>query len=217
MRKLLCLFQMGNSWAYGGCCLVTQSRLTLWWPHGLKHSRLLCPWNSPGKNTGVGCHDLLQGIFPTQGSNPYLPHCGWILYHWVTSDAQHNSNLCLCLHTAFVSVCISVFSFRVPYTIRFRAHLNLGCSYSQILAWITSSKTVIPDKGIFEGSGWTYLLRDSFSTHYRCFTYKDSKIKNNHAYVKEKFADITLGFPVLILPPARPKDSSQISLEKLSP
>ena len=35
---------------------------------------------SPGKNTGVGCHALLQGIFPTQGSNPGLPHCRWILY-----------------------------------------------------------------------------------------------------------------------------------------
>ena len=33
------------------------------------------PWDSPGKNTGVGCHFLLQGIFPTQGSNPGLPHC----------------------------------------------------------------------------------------------------------------------------------------------
>ena len=36
--------------------------------------------NSPGKNTGVGCHALLQGIFPTQGSNPGLPHCRWTLY-----------------------------------------------------------------------------------------------------------------------------------------
>ena len=36
--------------------------------------------DSPGKNTGVGCHALLQGIFPTQGSNPGLPHCGWTLY-----------------------------------------------------------------------------------------------------------------------------------------
>ena len=35
--------------------------------------------DSPGKNTGVGCHALLQGIFPTQGSNPGLPHRGWIL------------------------------------------------------------------------------------------------------------------------------------------
>ena len=37
--------------------------------------------DSPGKNTGVGCHALLRGIFPTQGLNPGLPHCRWILYH----------------------------------------------------------------------------------------------------------------------------------------
>ena len=36
---------------------------------------------SPSKNTAVGCHALLQGIFPTQGLNPGLPHCRWILYH----------------------------------------------------------------------------------------------------------------------------------------
>ena len=50
-------------------------------PHGLQPSRLLCPWNSPGKNTGVGCHSLLQGIFLTQGSNPGLLHCRQIFYH----------------------------------------------------------------------------------------------------------------------------------------
>ena len=59
--------------------LVARSYLTLW-PHGLKPSKLLCPWNSPGKNTEVGCHSLLQGIFPTQGSNPGLPHWKQILY-----------------------------------------------------------------------------------------------------------------------------------------
>ena len=37
--------------------------------------------DSPGKNTGVGCHAFLQGIFPIQGFNPGLPHCKWILYH----------------------------------------------------------------------------------------------------------------------------------------
>ena len=36
-------------------------------PYGQYPARLLCPWDSPGKNTGVGCHALLQGIFPTQG------------------------------------------------------------------------------------------------------------------------------------------------------
>ena len=44
-------------------------------PHGL-----FSPWNSPGQNTGVGSRSLLQGIFPTQGSIPGLPHCKQILY-----------------------------------------------------------------------------------------------------------------------------------------
>ena len=50
-------------------------------PHGLQPTRLLCPWNSPGKNTGVGSHSLLQRIFSTQESNPGLLHCRQILYH----------------------------------------------------------------------------------------------------------------------------------------
>ena len=48
--------------------------------YGLQLARLLCPWNSPDKNTGVGCHALLQGIFPTQRLNPGLPRCRRILY-----------------------------------------------------------------------------------------------------------------------------------------
>ena len=40
------------------------------WPQGLEPANLLCPWNSPGKNTGVDCQALLQGIFPTQRLNP---------------------------------------------------------------------------------------------------------------------------------------------------
>ena len=50
-------------------CLVAESCPTLLWPHGLWPIRLLCPWGFPGKNTGVGCHFFLQGIFLTQGSN----------------------------------------------------------------------------------------------------------------------------------------------------
>ena len=49
-------------------------------PHELQSARLLCPWNSPDKNTGVGCHSLLQGIFPTRGSTLSLLHCRQILY-----------------------------------------------------------------------------------------------------------------------------------------
>ena len=49
-------------------------------PHELYPTRLLCPWASPGKNTGGGCHAFLQGIFLTQGSNPGLLHCRRIPY-----------------------------------------------------------------------------------------------------------------------------------------
>ena len=62
-----------------GVLLVVQSSLTLCDPMDCSPP-VLCPWDSPGKNTGVGCHFLLQGIFLTQGSNPYLLHCGQILY-----------------------------------------------------------------------------------------------------------------------------------------
>ena len=49
-------------------------------PYGLESTRLVRPWNCPGKNTGVGCHFLLQGIFLTQGSNPGLLHGRQTLY-----------------------------------------------------------------------------------------------------------------------------------------
>ena len=58
-------------------------------PHGLQPTRLLYPWDSPGKNTGVGCHFLLQQIFPTQGSNPGLPHCRQTLYHLSHQGSQY--------------------------------------------------------------------------------------------------------------------------------
>ena len=58
------------------CCCCQSVMSNSLQPHGLQQStRFLCPWNSPGKNTGVGSHCLLQGIFPTQGSNPGLLHC----------------------------------------------------------------------------------------------------------------------------------------------
>ena len=50
-------------------------------PWTVQPARLLCPWNSLGKNTGVGSCSLLQGIVPTQGLNPGLPDCRQILYH----------------------------------------------------------------------------------------------------------------------------------------
>ena len=51
-------------------------------PHKLWPARLLCPWAFPSKNTRVGCHFLLQGIFPTQGWNSHLLLSRWVFYRW---------------------------------------------------------------------------------------------------------------------------------------
>ena len=61
-------------------------------PHGLFPARLLCPWDSLGKNAGVGCHFLLQGIFPTQESNPGLLYCRQILY-WLSYEGSHELSI----------------------------------------------------------------------------------------------------------------------------
>ena len=76
----------------------------------LQPTRLFCPLNFPGKNTGLGYQFLLQRIFLTQGSNPGLLHCGQILYHlWVNlglnkscllvQDNSRNALLILLPHT----------------------------------------------------------------------------------------------------------------------
>ena len=61
-------------------CLVSQSCPTLCDPMDCRPPGSSVPGDFPGKNTGVGCHGLLQGFFPTQGSNPGLPHCRRVLY-----------------------------------------------------------------------------------------------------------------------------------------
>ena len=63
-----------RSQGYVHACYVTSVVSDSLWPCGLQPARLLCPWDSPGKNTGVGSHFLLQRIFPTQGSNLHLLH-----------------------------------------------------------------------------------------------------------------------------------------------
>ena len=69
------------SFLYVLCCScwsVAQPCLTLLRHHGLQPARLFCPWDFPDKNIRLVCHDLLQGIFSTLGSNPHLLH--WQVY-----------------------------------------------------------------------------------------------------------------------------------------
>ena len=95
--------QLRPSWIPGpqklymcACSVVSDSLK----PHRLQPARLLCPWDFSGKNTGVGCRFLLQGLFLTQGANWHLLcllHCRWILYHWATKEAHKNCeviNIC---------------------------------------------------------------------------------------------------------------------------
>ena len=66
-------------------------------PHRLQPTRLLCPWDFPCNNTGVGCHFLHQGIFSTQGSNLCFLCCRRILYCWATGEALRQGS-CFLLH-----------------------------------------------------------------------------------------------------------------------
>ena len=68
--------------------LVTQSCPTLCKPRTVP-ARLLCPWNSPSKNTGMGCHSLLQGIFQTQGLNVGLLQYRQVFYHLTYHGRQY--------------------------------------------------------------------------------------------------------------------------------
>ena len=78
-------------------CLVAQPCLTLCDPMDCSPSGSSVHGDSPGKNTGVGCHAFLQGIFPTQGLNPGLLYCKWILYH-----LSHQGSLKMIVYIIFL-------------------------------------------------------------------------------------------------------------------
>ena len=111
----LCLFlglKIQHLWIFMGYLLSHFSHVRLLQPYGLLPTRLLCPWDSPGKNTGMGCHVLLQGIFSTQG--PYshllqLLHCREFLYCWATGKAHMCVCVCVCVYTdilyCFIFLC----------------------------------------------------------------------------------------------------------------
>ena len=83
-------------------------------PHGLQPARLLCPWDSPGKNTGVGSHSLLQWIFLIQGSNPSLLQCRPILFCLSHQGSQYYLVICsifTCSPVLFHYKCCDVFVF----------------------------------------------------------------------------------------------------------
>ena len=123
------------------------------------------PWNSPGQNTGVGSRSFLQGIFPTQGLNPGLPHCRWILYqlsHRGSPEIDHMAVLFLAFwetsmlfpilavpvynptNSTFSSVqsLSSVQLFATPWIAAHQASLSITTSWSSLR--LTSIESVMP-------------------------------------------------------------------------
>ena len=94
-------------------CSVTSDSLQ---PHELSPSWLFCPWDSPGSNIGVGCHFLLQGIFPNQGSNQHVLHFRQILYHWVTREVTPPSQPCITFFNIFTTYIINVWILYITHT-----------------------------------------------------------------------------------------------------
>ena len=130
--------------------------------HRLYPTRLLCPWNSPGKNTGVGCRSLLQGIVPTQGSNLGLSHCRQILHHLSHQGSPRNlikwvdyRTSVLCLGVLFTHMESSVQHWleitftlscppNLPSGVR-RARNNLTSSKKELLTHTQSPKLAIEE------------------------------------------------------------------------
>ena len=77
--------RLSNSWALTNFISGSRSVMSIsWWPHGLQS-----PWNSPGQNTGVGSHSLLQGTLPDPGIEPRVSH----ITVWATTEALTSSSL----------------------------------------------------------------------------------------------------------------------------
>ena len=108
MSQLVSLLAYWNGWWKQVKVKVAQLCPTLW-PSGL-----YSPWDSLGQNTGVGSLSLLQGIFPTQGLNPDLPHCRWILWYWSVIFISYDVLVWFCYqdnaeHIKWVAKCSLLF------------------------------------------------------------------------------------------------------------
>ena len=108
-------------------------------PHGL-----YSPWRSPGQNTGVGSHSLLQGIFATQGLNPGLPHCRQILYQLSQEGSQQGQLTNTKDNSSSLGKLTSV---SVPYTPRVLTHI---LKTAQKASWTvkTSVQLHVPGCGV---------------------------------------------------------------------
>ena len=128
---------------------------------GLQPARLLCPWDSPDRNTGVGCHVLLQRVFPTQEWNPCLlcpTYYGWILYslsHWGSPNTYLTLSKCVIAPCLSFLICkTGPYSTHVKCKISAEPHsqsLGNGLRQAQIASlqmWGATVAAVLPVGGI---------------------------------------------------------------------
>ena len=105
-------------WGQNVRCLVTQSCPTLCYPNDCSPPGSSVHGDSPGKNTGVGCHALIQGIFPSQGSNSGLPHSRRILNH-LSHQGSHWGRMDTCISMGEPLHCLpeTITTLLVDYTL----------------------------------------------------------------------------------------------------
>ena len=112
-----------------------------WWPHGL-----YSPCNFPGQNTSVGILSFLQGIFPTQRSNPGLPHCRQILYQLSHQGSPTGARINHNSHWATLTICW-LFVFMSPWLFLFSGML---CFTGSWVFWIAILQT--PNREFSDGT-----------------------------------------------------------------
>ena len=119
---------------YVHACSVIQSCPTLQ-PHGLQPTRLLCPQNFPGKNTGIGSHFFIQWIFPTQESNPHLSP----LLHW-QADCLPLSHLgSMYVYTYICTIVTEQFCSYNVRTLQPRVHVS-----GKVQIWLLLTSSLLP-------------------------------------------------------------------------
>ena len=110
-------------------------------------TKLLSPWDFQGKSTGVGCHFLLQGIFPTQGSNLGLSHCRQTLYH-----LSHQGSPGVCSLACLVLNCFTTMSY-------FSTTMSYFPTFLAVFSGITS--LIKPSLSVYSHSARNLLLKTS--------------------------------------------------------
>ena len=148
-----------NLWFWALLCLVTQSRPILCDPMNCSLPGSFVHVDSPGKNTGVGCHALLQGLFPNPGIKPRSPALQVILCRL----NHQGSSSELCNVTLFLLLLSHVWLFVTPWTVA--CHVPLSMGFPRQEYWLPfPSSGDLPDPGIKAESLASSALADGFFT-----------------------------------------------------